>query len=173
MITLNIPGAFGKICFSVQSTSVCLPLTGREKMKYWFSDTTISLIHKKRQLYLLKKRTPSPVIAARYRKISNVVRHLTRYDTKHHVYNICDNYSKNPKKFWSWVNRSKGYRKPIPSLVCDDTVISDDADKASCFNRYFNLVFTVEDLDSFPDVKFSTVMGPVLIDLPFTGRERK
>ena len=48
-------------------------------MKYWFSETTISFIHKKRQQYLLMKRAPSSVAAARYRKISNIVRHLTTY----------------------------------------------------------------------------------------------
>ena len=78
-------------------------------MKYWFSETTISFIHKKRQQYLLMKRAPSPVAAAKYRKISNIVRHLTRYDTKHHVLNIYHDYSKNPKKFWSYLNQSKGY----------------------------------------------------------------
>ena len=29
------------------------------------------------------------------------------------------------------MNRSKGYRNPIPSLVYDDTVISDDVGRAS------------------------------------------
>ena len=86
---------------------------------------TISLIHKKRQLYLLKKRDPSPAAAAKYRKISNVVRHFIR-DTKKHVLNICENYSRVSKKFWSWINRSKGHRSPISSLVRDDVIISDD-----------------------------------------------
>ena len=111
----------------------------------------------------MKKCAPSPAIASKYRKISNIVRHLTRYETKQHVLNICHNYPKNPKKFWSWLNRSKGYRNPIPSLLYDDSVISDDAKKASCFNRYFSSVFTMKDLDSFHDVKSSTVMGPDLI----------
>ena len=77
---------------------------------------------------------------------------------------ICENYSRGSKRFWSWINRSKGYRNPIPSLVCDDTVISDDVGKASRFNQYFSSVFTNEDLGSFPDVKSSTVLGPDLID---------
>ena len=72
--------------------------------------------------------------------------------------NICQNYSKSPKNFLGWLNQSKGYRNPIPSLLCDDSVISDDAKKASCFNRYFISDFTVEDFDAFPDVKSLTVM---------------
>ena len=46
--------------------------------------------------------------------------------------------------------------------MSDDSIIPDDANKASCFNKYFS--FTVEDLDLFPAVKSSTVMGPDLID---------
>ena len=65
------------------------------------------------------------------------------------------------------MNRSKGYRNPIPSLVCDDTVISDDVDRASRFNQYFSSVFTNEDLGSLPDVKSSTILGPDLIDFVF------
>ena len=60
------------------------------------------------------------------------------------------------------MNQSKGYQNPIPSLVCDDTVILDDVGRAS---QYFSSVFTNEDLDSLPDVKSSTVLSPDLIDL--------
>ena len=34
----------------------------------------------------------------------------------------------------------------------------------TCFNKYFSSIFTVEDIDSFPDVKSSTAIGPDLID---------
>ena len=83
----------------------------RSKMKHWFSDSTISFIHKKRQLYLLKKKKPvSIAAAAKHRKISNIVHYLTRHDTKLHAQKICSSdYTENPKKFWSWINASKGY----------------------------------------------------------------
>ena len=59
-------------------------------MKEWFSSTTISFIHKKRQLYLLKKSKPnSDVAATKHCKISNIVCYLTRHDTKHHALKIC------------------------------------------------------------------------------------
>ena len=112
---------------------------------------------------MLKKRDPSPAAAAKYRKISNVVRHFIR-DTKKHVLNICENYSRVSKKFWSWINRSKGHRSPIPSLVCDDVIISDDVGRASCFNKYLSSVFTAEDFHSLPDVISTIVSGPHLVD---------
>ena len=62
----------------------------RRKMKHWFNSITIAFIHTKRQFYLIKKRKPNSTIAAtNYRKISNVVRCLTRCDTKEHTSRIC------------------------------------------------------------------------------------
>ena len=106
---------------------------------------TISFIHKKRQLHLIKKRKPNSTIAAtNYRKISNVVRCLTRCDTKEHTSRICHlNIIKNPKKIWSWVNASQGYREPIPTLKYGESIISDDTAKATCFNNYLFLLVKI------------------------------
>ena len=133
-------------------------------MKHWFS-TTISFIYKKCRLYLLKKRKPdSAVAAAKYRKISNVVRYLTRHDTKEHAFKICSlDCNKNPKKFWSWVNASKGYREPIPTLNYEGSIISDDVTKATCFNNYFSSVFTDEDKTSLPSLRSTIVWGSDLL----------
>ena len=137
----------------------------RRKMKHWFSSNTISFIHKKRQLYLLKKSRPdSTAVAIRYRKISNIVRYLTRYDTKHHTLNICSDYAKNPKRFWSWAKASKGYRDPIPTLNYNGSIVSEDTAKATCFNNYFSSVFTDEDTSSLSDLRSTVVWGSDLIN---------
>ena len=131
-------------------------------MKPWFSSTTISFIHKKRRLYLLKKRKPNlAVAAAKYCKISNVVHYLTRHDTKEHAISLDCN--KNSKKFWSWVNASKGYREPIPTLSFEGSIISDDVTKATCFNNYFSSVFTNKDKTSLPSLQSTLVWGLDLI----------
>ena len=143
-------------------------------MKQWFSSTTISFIHKKRQLYLLRKNKPnSAVAAANYHKISNIVCYLTQHDTKHHALKICSSdYVKNPKKIWSWVNASKGYREPIPTMSYDGSVISDDAAKATCFNNYFSSVFTSEDTASLSDLRSTIAWGSDLItSIDFTSND--
>ena len=113
---------------------------------------------------MLKRSKPdSTAIASKYRKISNIVRCLTRHDTKHHAANICSDYTKNPKRFWSWVNASKGYRDPIPTLNYNGSVISDDDAKATCFNNYFSSVFTSEDKSTLSDLRSSVVQGSDLI----------
>ena len=57
------------------------------KLKHWFSYNTIHQIRKKRQLYLHLKSSssPSPQLLLKYRRVSNLVRHMTRSDTKLHA----------------------------------------------------------------------------------------
>ena len=63
--------------------------------------------------------------------ISNIVSCLTRRDTKDHALKTCHlDIAKNPKKLWSRVNASKGYREPIPTLNYEESIISDDTAKA-------------------------------------------
>ena len=123
----------------------------RKKLKHWFSYQTIHLIRQKRQLYLRIKSftNPSSVLLLKYRSVSNRVRRLTRLDTTQYTEHICQQYFGNPKKFWSWVNSSKGKCNPIPTLTHNGELVIDDADKANLFNRYFYSVFTQEDLSSF------------------------
>ena len=66
-------------------------------------------------------------------------------DTKHFAESLCKNYSKDSRKFWNWVNSSKGRRYPIPALIDNEVTIIDDLEKAEVFNRYFHSVFTKED----------------------------
>ena len=143
----------------------------RRKLKHWFSYNTIHQIHKKRQLYLHLKSSssPSPQLLLKYRRVSNLVRHMTRSDTKLHAENICHHFHDNPRKFWSWVNSSKGRRNPIPPLLSDDTSVSDDRAKANIFNYYFHSVFTREDMSSFDVLKKSTVHhSPIISTVYFS-----
>ena len=70
----------------------------------------------------------------KYRSLSDIVRGMTRRDTKIYTERICRDFSKNPKKFWAWVNTSKDRRTPIPSITADESRITDDAAKADKFS---------------------------------------
>ena len=58
----------------------------------------------------------------------------------------------------------KGRHHPVPSLKQNDTVVSDDYDKTSIFNRYFHSVFTVESSNNISDLRCSLEYHPDLID---------
>ena len=143
----------------------------RRKLKHWFSYDTIHQIRKKRQLYLRVKSSspPSAQLLLKYRRISNLVRCMTRSDTKLHAETICHHFHDNPRKFWNWVNSSKGRRNPIPPLLSDDISVSDDKAKANIFNCYFHSVFTREDMSSFDVLEKSTVYhSPIISTVEFS-----
>ena len=93
------------------------------KLKHWFSYEIIHLIQQKRRLYLRIKSFYSPPtsLMRKYRSLSDIVRGMTRRDTKIYTERICRDFSKNPRKFWAWVNTLKGRCTPIPSITADES----------------------------------------------------
>ena len=123
----------------------------QKKLKPWFSYDTIHHIRQKCRLYLCIKSfsTPSASLLLRYRHASNLVQCMTRSDTKMYAEKICQHFHDNPRTFWNWINSSKGWRNPIPTLLDDDIPVVDDGAKADIFNYYFHSIFTREDMSSF------------------------
>ena len=143
----------------------------QKKLKHWFSYDTIHHIRQKRRLYLRIKSSSSPsaLLLLKYRRISNLVRHMTRSDTKVYAEKICQHFHDNPRKFWNWINSSKGRRNPIPPLLDDNISVADDRAKANIFNHYFHSVFTREDMSSFDTLKDSTdFYSPIISTVEFS-----
>ena len=72
------------------------------KIKHWFSSSTVNLMHKKRKLYPSMCQHPTSTNKAQYRTISNLVRIMTRFETKKRATDFSQ--SSPIKKSWSWVN---------------------------------------------------------------------
>ena len=125
----------------------------KQKLKHWFSHSTIELIHKKRRLYRAYKRNPSSALYGRYRELSNIVRKCCRDDTIKHSVSVSADYHSNPKRFWRWINSVKKFRSPIPPLSHADCDIANDVDKANVFNQYFCSVFTKENTSNLHQLK--------------------
>ena len=132
----------------------------KQKMKHWFSESTIKLIRRKKHLYREYKRSGNPATLRKYKSTSNLVRSKCRQETAFHSNLVCQQSHTNPKQFWRWINTVKGYRDPIPPLHNCGNTITKDSEKASLFNKYFCSVFTQENtsnLDSLtPDSSHST-----------------
>ena len=96
--------------------------------------------------------------------MSNLVRASTRKDTQNYVQAISKSYFNAPKVFWSFVNRAKLYRSPLPTINFNGSLIHDDLIKANIFNTYFSSVFTDEDVSNLDDLQCSSTAHPQLID---------
>ena len=132
-------------------------------MKHWFSSETIHLIRVKRRIYHQIKQFGTDLLKRKYNAISNLVRSQTRKDTAAHVSNLSSSYFVNSKKLWNFLNSVNCH--PVPPLKHNGTLISDDYDKASIFNRYFHSVFTVEHCDIISNVCQSLEYHPNLYQL--------
>ena len=150
--------------FSVVDSVVPTTRWKRVKLKHWFTDETLHLIHVKRRLYRKMKRTNSDMIKSKYKAISNLIRSKTRQDTANYISALSNSYSANAKKFWNFVNSVKTCRQPPPPLNHSGRFISDDLEKASIFNEYFNSVFTSEDCTNLSSLRESIHFYPKLID---------
>jgi len=66
--------------------------------------------------------------------VSNLVRNLTRRDSKDKAASMSQIRSNDPKQFWRWINSIKHHRNPLPPLQSASGVIIDDITKALIFN---------------------------------------
>ena len=150
--------------FSVVDSVVPTSKWKRTKLKHWFSEETLHLIRVKRRLYRKMKHSNSDVVKSKYKAVNNLVRSKTRQDTADYISSLSNSYSVSAKKFWNFVNSVKGCRQPPPPLNCSGKLISDDLEKATIFNEYFNSVFTTEDCSSLTSLRESIHFHPKLID---------
>lgn len=111
-------------------------------MKCWLSLSTLRLIRAKRLCYQRMKLNST--LWPRYKQLRNKVRSMTRKDYRNYVDTITSRLHHSEKPFWSWINKLKACRSPIPPLLHDDNVITSDSAKAAIFNDYFVSVFTKE-----------------------------
>ena len=109
---------------------------------------------------------------SRYKQLSILVRSRTRQDTESHVSSLSSQYSDSPKPFWRWLNTSKGGRSPIPTLLHNNSKVTEDSQKAEAFNTYFSSVFTVDDGSDVSKLKESLSIHPSIINsIKFTTED--
>ena len=71
------------------------------------------------------------------------MRASTRKDTQNYVQSISKSYFTAPKVFWSFVNRAKVYRSPLPAINVNGTLVHDDLVKAVVFNSRLNRILII------------------------------
>lgn len=107
----------------------------------------------------------------KYKHISNLVRRKTRADVKQQISLLSSLQSSKPKQFWKWINSVKGYRTPLPPLLCD-RLITEDTAKAEVFNQYFNSVFTDESLSDLSSIKSSlNIQSSIITSVDFSPND--
>ena len=109
----------------------------RRKRAYWLSEVTIRLIRKKKRLYKKAKQSDTRGDLLRYRRVSNMVRRLTRRDHHDHLEEISRQLVGNQRIFWRWLKNVRGQSAGIPNLKYMGNILTAAVDKAEVFNHYF------------------------------------
>jgi len=89
----------------------------KSKMKSWLSESTLKLIRSKCSCYKHMKADPS--LWPKYKSLRNEVCNVTRRDYKTYVESITNDLLQTQKPFWSWLNKMKACRSPIPPITHD------------------------------------------------------
>ena len=145
------------------------PLTTSPKKKknIYMTSEAIPLKNKKARLWKKYIYTKSHVNREKYIRCKNKLRHTTRIARSDFEKNLAHSVKLNPKSFWKYAKSRLKTRASIPALYKPDgtkTVSLDD--KANALNKYFNSMFTVENIDiPLPTEEFK---GEILSNITIT-----
>ena len=105
---------------------------------------------------------PTSTNKSQYRTISNLVRTMTRYETKKRATDLSQS-SSTVKKFWSWVNSVRRHSTSLPPLWLDNSTVTSVHTKADMFNKYFYSVSTHEDTSNLEALRNSvSFLSPII-----------
>ena len=100
----------------------------------WLTKHIIQLIRRRNILFKRAKKTRKEAHFAQYKAVRNKVVGLIRYNKKLYFNNLA---SSGSKMFWKSIKLLNKNRQTIPSLHCDDQIISDNKQKAEILNTFF------------------------------------
>jgi len=117
-------------------------------------------IKKKRITFKHYKKYQTKENLKAYAKARNQLKWELRKMKKSKEQEIANSVKENPKAFFSYVNCMTKTREKISDLVMkDQSLTSNDSEKAEILNDFFSSVFTVEDTEYMPDFKQKTEMS--------------
>lgn len=147
----------------------------RKKKNIYMTRFAMSLRKKKSKLWKIYMRTQDALDHARFVRVRNDLRSLTRKLRRKYEQELVRKLKQNPKCFWQYVNTRLKTRSGVEDLEKPDgTLASSNLEKANVLANFFASVFTDEDQSEVPglDVEWQ---GPVLDNFEFTSEmvERK
>ena len=127
---------------------------------------------------LWKKYLNGTVQEATYKKQRNKVKNAVRRHVWDQQNKIAMEFKRNPKKFWSYVNRQTKMKDKIGELVIsgsDGQQINavTDQGKAEALNKFFASVFTREPDGLFAELQFNTSIVHLMAKLEISTEEIK
>ena len=148
----------------------CIPLKHRRSSNkpLWMNRNIMRTIRKKRRLWNHFKTTKTHCDYSAYLAVQKSVAKIIRSAKRKLEQKLAKNFKKNPRPFYSHLNKNLKSRSQIGPLKNDnDELVSDNEGMANIFNMFFASVFTEENthkLPSPPTVCNGQLLSAITID---------
>jgi hypothetical protein len=129
-------------------------VTVRQCDKPWFNGYLRRLLRKKNRIHCKAKTENSNIRWTQFRETRNhyfnEVKRLKSEFEQNKQLMLVNEGLRNPKKWWSVLNSflGKDNTQSIPPIQVGDNIISDDKEKADCFNQHFTQASKLDDSNS-------------------------
>lgn len=128
--------------------------------KPWIDKNLRRLLHKKQRAYLTHRRTPNAASLARLRNLGKLFKVKLKIAKRIYHSTLSDRLKRSPKEFWKLVKSNKKDQVGIPPIDVSGQTLHDGQEKATCFSRYFQSVFS-----PFPGSNDCPAMAPTATPL--------
>ena len=139
-----------KLMSLIQKHISAVKISSKKRKPLWMNQNALTKVKKNQQAFQRYLSTKEGKDYLEYVKYRNQAKTACRYSTKIFERQLSKEGKYNPKAFFSYVKSKISCYGKIPDLIIDETRLSTDIEKATCFNDYFNSVYTKEDTDSIP-----------------------
>lgn len=142
----------------------------QKRKKPWITFRVLKLVKKRRHEFQRYKRTKTHAHFKRLQELTREYKSLSKKAKEQYLKRLNDKMKTNPKPFWQYLKGCGSDPVGINEIIYNERTLSDDAEKATCLNRYFQSVFLSQSACS-PQSSNSNVPLMQPIELSISGIE--
>ena len=105
----------------------------------------------KERAFQRKKRSPTVENVTAFSQCRARFKAIVSSKYRRYVLHLVDDFKSNSKRFWSLLKSIKSSGRVVPSLNCDGRTVTDDVERAECFNRAFSAKFSEPAIETLPE----------------------
>jgi len=119
----------------------------------WFDHNIFKHLRKKNSALKQAKKHDTDTLWAKFKRLRNNLKNLISLRHAEYLYDMCNNLTANPKRFWSFL-KSKTKSRGIPKFLRTDnnTKETDNKSMATIFNLFFHSTFTPPTNNPLPPI---------------------
>lgn len=113
----------------------------KKRRKPWVTSSTLRIIKKRRRAFDRYKKTKSSNHLEKLAELTREYKRSIKGAKEQYLNTLNDRLKTNPKLFWKYLKGCGSDAVGISEITYNQQTVSDDTEKATCFNNYFRSVF--------------------------------